>query len=124
MAFDRYNVLARKLDLPVANVLSATRKQKIIARIKDAGGWSGFERALGNLERSAFLQGHNDNGFRADFDFLCQAKSFGRLLDGGYGNGAHSKLGKKPNLSPAEREKAAQSAWLARELRNESEMAI
>lgn len=89
MAFDRYNEIARKCGLPIANVLSPTRKQRIIARIKDAGGWSGFEKALAQLEASAFLQGSSDSGFRADFDFICQAKSFGRLLDGGYGNGAH-----------------------------------
>jgi uncharacterized protein YdaU (DUF1376 family) len=96
MAFDRYNEIAKRLGLPVANVLSGSRKQRIVARIKDAGGWQGFEKAMANLERSAFLHGKNDNGFRADFDFICQAKSFGRLLDGGYGNGVYAKQ------SPAE----------------------
>lgn len=96
MAFDRYNEIAKRLDLPIAKMLTAGRKQKIVARIKDAGGWNGFEAALANLEASDFLQGKNNNGFRADFDFLCQAKSFGRLLDGGYGKARVAACPGKP----------------------------
>jgi uncharacterized protein YdaU (DUF1376 family) len=92
MAFDSYNALAERIGLPIANVLTDTRKQKIVARIRDAGGMTAFEKALSNIEKSAFLRGNNDSGFRADFDFICQAKSFSRLMDGGYGNGLHAKV--------------------------------
>jgi hypothetical protein len=36
------------------------------------------------LERSAFCRGENDRGWRADFDFLLQPKSFTKLLEGAY----------------------------------------
>jgi hypothetical protein len=117
MAFDRYNDMARRLGLPVANVLTDARKVKIVARIREAGGMAAFENALANVERSAFLQGRNDSGFRADFDFICQAKSFSRLMDGGYGNGAHAKapLAVRPPGMPDKiwaeiQEKAGQTA--------------
>lgn len=101
LAFDRYNELAARIGLPIATVLTDARKQKIVARIREAGGMAGFDKALANVERSAFLQGQNDSGFRADFDFICQAKSFSRLLDGGYGNGAHAMPKRQfPNVGP------------------------
>lgn len=48
----------------------------------------GWDRALANIEKSSFLRGRTGRDFRADLDFVCQAKSFGKLHDGGYGNGA------------------------------------
>lgn len=48
--------------------------------------------ALANIERSSYLTGKNDRGWRADLDFMLQAKSFDRLHDGGYGNGRHAEV--------------------------------
>lgn len=91
MAMERYNEIAERCGLRKALKMTPTRQKRIVARIKEAGGWTEFEKALGHLEHSAFLQGKNDKGWMADFDFLCQAKSFSRLLDGGYGNSAHAR---------------------------------
>jgi DNA-binding Lrp family transcriptional regulator len=82
-AFEQFNEVALKLGLPQASKLTPDRQRKIIARLRDYG-LEGWDRALQNLARSKFLTGRNDRNFRADLDFICQAKSFGKLHDGGY----------------------------------------
>ena len=89
-AFEIYNEVAARCNLPRAEKLTSDRQRKIIARLKDYG-LDGWNRALGNIEKSAFLTGQTHHGFRADLDFVCQAKSFGKLHDGGYGNGRHAQ---------------------------------
>jgi hypothetical protein len=89
-AFELYNQTALRCGLPKAQNLSDSRKRALALRVKEAGGMDGFRRAMANIERSAFLQGRNDRGWRADIDWLCQPSSFMRLLEGGYGNGAHA----------------------------------
>lgn len=79
-----YNETAKRLGLPVARVLNKSRERSLALRIKEAGGLDGFREALANLEKSSFLQGKNDRGWRADLEFVCQAKSFAKLIDGAY----------------------------------------
>lgn len=86
-AFEAYNATALRCALPQAAKLTPDRQRKIIARLKDYG-LDGWYVAMANIEKSKFLTGGNDLGFRADLDFVVQAKSFGKLHDGGYGNGA------------------------------------
>ena len=89
-AFRLYNETAERCDLPVARTLSPARMRALALRVKEAGGLDGFKQAMANLEKSAFLQGRNDKGWRADIGFVCQPSSFLKLLEGGYGNGAHA----------------------------------
>jgi len=79
-----YNETAKTLGLPTARVLNKSRKRALALRIKEAGGLDGFRDALANLGKSSFLQGQNDRGWRADLEFVCQAKSFAKLMDGAY----------------------------------------
>jgi hypothetical protein len=95
-AFELYNLTAEKCGLPVARVLSPSRADALRSRVKEAGGLDGFKEALANIERSAFLQGNNDRGWKADLKFVCQASSFARLLEGGYGNGVHASPSSRP----------------------------
>lgn len=94
-AFEAYNAIALRCGLPQAARLTPDRQRKIIARLREYGP-EGWQRALDNLETSAFLRGQTDKAFRADLDFVVQAKSFGRLHDGGYGNGAKSTRASPP----------------------------
>jgi hypothetical protein len=96
-AFEAYNATALRCGLPQAAALSPDRQRKIIARLR-IYGLEGWHRALANLEKSAHCQGQNDRGWRADLEFVCQAKSFNRLHDGGYGNGAHASAQKSAEL--------------------------
>lgn len=86
-AFLAYNVLAGKLGLPQATTLTPTRKRQLSARLKEHGAES-WQRALANVEASPFLRGENDRGWRASLDFILQASSYTKLLDGAY-DGTH-----------------------------------
>lgn len=85
-AFNAYNAVALKCAIPQAAKMTPNRERSIVARLKDYG-LDGWHRAIANIEKSKFLTGGTEAGFRADLDFVCQAKSFGKLHDGGYSNG-------------------------------------
>ena len=89
-AFNDYNDLALRAGLPLARALTPQRKKRLVARIREHGGMDAWATALANIERSAFLRGQNARGWRASFDFMLQAESFAKLVDGAYGNGAHA----------------------------------
>jgi len=87
-AFEAYNATALECGLPQAAKLTPDRQRKIIARLKDYG-LDGWTQALANIEKSSFLTGTNDRGWRASLDFLVKPESFAKVHDGGYGNGRH-----------------------------------
>lgn len=89
-AFTAYNETAQRCAIPQAARMTPDRARKIAARLKDYG-IDGWHRALANIEKSSFLTGTNDRGWRASLDFLLQPESFGKVHDGGYGNGRHAK---------------------------------
>ena len=100
-AFEDWNATASRCALAQAAKLTPDRQRKIIARLKDYGtdGWS---RALANIEKSSFLTGKNDRGWRADLDFLIAPASFSKVHDGTYGNGRHAETFKPADLKPHE----------------------
>lgn len=83
-AFDRYNETAETAGLPRAQVLNATRRAALKARLRECGGIGGWAAALEKLAASRHCTGSNDRGWRADLDFLLQPKSFVRLMEGRY----------------------------------------
>lgn len=89
-AFEAYNDLALRIGLPLARSFTPARRRSLQARLREHG-MDGWGEVLANVERSSFLRGMGAgrNGFRADLDFLLQAKSCAKARDGGYGNGAH-----------------------------------
>ena len=78
-----WNDLAADRDLPKVVKLTPARRKQIQARIREynADDWS---TALSAIYRSKFLCGENDRGWKADFDFLLQPKSFVKLIEGAY----------------------------------------
>lgn len=99
-AFRAYNDLAQRIGLPTARTLTPQRRKNLCARLREHGGMDAWQTALANIERSAFLRGNNNRGWRADFDFLVTASKFAKVVDGVYGNGAHAEQAKE---STAER---------------------
>ncbi len=93
VAFDLWNETAARWRLPVAVALTSARRRAIGKRLEE-GGPEGWVAALAALERSALCVGQasprpgSNDPWRADLDFVCQAKSFSRLREGFYGNGA------------------------------------
>lgn len=88
-AFRTYNDLAQRICLPMARTLTPSRRKALCARLSEHGPES-WNIALANIERSSFLRGRNDRNWRANFDFIVQAASYAKLVDGVYGNGAHA----------------------------------
>jgi hypothetical protein len=102
LAFDSYNAAASQSDWPVAQVLSKARRSGIRARLKDAGGLGGWQAALAKARASPHCNGHNERGWTVDLDFLLQAKSFTRLMEGSYDERSRktasgSQAGKRPD---------------------------
>ncbi len=83
-----WNRLAEELGLPKVEKLSPDRLTKIGARLKAYPEIRYWQQAFNTIRRSPFLLGDSPSGWKADFDFLIQAKSFNRLVEGSYSNGA------------------------------------
>lgn len=82
-AFELWNDTARRCGLPVAKELTPDRGRKIRSRL-NGRGLPLWRDALAAVERSPHCRGENDRGWRADLDFVCQPKSFNRLIEGAY----------------------------------------
>lgn len=113
-AFNLYNETALRCAIPQAAKFTPERQRKIAARLK-VYGMDGWRRALANIEKSSFLTGGTAHAFRADLDFVLQDKSFGRLHDGGYGNGRHAKAPVAVRMAKTESQIAAENEAMLRE---------
>ncbi len=80
---EAWNITAADLGLPRIVKLTADRKRKLAARCKDST-LEEFQQALESIRRSKFLQGGNKEGWKANFDFFLQPKSFAKLIEGSY----------------------------------------
>lgn len=84
-AFRLWNETAARCDLPKALSLTEARRKSINKRLDDAG-LDGWRAALEAVEVSKFCRGlAPGRDFKADLDFVCQARSFQRLREGSYG---------------------------------------
>jgi len=82
-AIEVFSDQASRAGLPVPRRITADRRRKIEARLREHGEdvWG---EACRRMAASAFCRGENDRGWRADLDFLCQPKSFNGLIEGKY----------------------------------------
>lgn len=80
-----WNEMAPRVGLASVQHLSAKRKSSLKARLKECGGLDGWVIALGKVEASDFLAGRSKD-WRASFDFVLQASSFTKLMEGQYDN--------------------------------------
>jgi hypothetical protein len=79
---EAWNGMAERIGLPKARMTDERRK-KLKTAIRR---WTveDIAAAIGAVERNPWMHGENDRGWRADFDFLLQPKSFTRLMEGAY----------------------------------------
>lgn len=82
---DEWNELAGDLGLPKVAKLTDSRKRRANARLRQYPEIEIWQRAFATIRGSPFLRGDNPRGWRADFDFLLQDKSFTKLVEGSYG---------------------------------------
>lgn len=80
-----WNAVATECGLPVVRKLTDARKRKLRTRIKQFPDIDDWRRALTEIRCNRWMHGDNDRGWRADFDFLLQDKSFTKLTEGAYG---------------------------------------
>lgn len=89
-AVEAFNGSAERAGWPKVQRLSKARISALRARLKEAGGIEGWQTALAKAEASDFLcgrvQARGSPPWRASFDFLLQASSFAKLLEGNYDN--------------------------------------
>ena len=78
-----WNAMADRWKLPKISKLTPERKSRLKARLAEHGV-DQFTEAIAAVARSPFCRGENDKGWRADFDFLLQPKSFTKLIEGSY----------------------------------------
>ncbi len=80
---EAWNAMAERLGLATVRKLSTERRRKLQIRIREHT-IEDFTEAISAIERSPFLRGDGKEGWRADFDFLLQPKSFLKLIEGSY----------------------------------------
>jgi uncharacterized protein YdaU (DUF1376 family) len=111
-AFNLWNETAHRCGLPVAKVLDDARRRAIRKRL-EMGGIETWKIALQAVSVSKFLRGLRPGSdgrcFRADLTFICQARSFNRLIEGGYGEDVEAPQAERPVL-----EEAPDAAWRRR----------
>ena len=78
---DLYNVTC--INLPPVRKVTDARKAAIASALNDGVI---FGELFGLASKSDFLNGVNDRGWRADFDFILKPKNRQKILEGGYEN--------------------------------------
>jgi len=80
---EAYNAMAGRTGLPMARKLDGARLRRARVLVRTATV-DDLTEAIDAIERNPWMHGQNDKGWRADFDFLLQPKSFTRLIEGSY----------------------------------------
>lgn len=80
---DEWNKVAEKCGLAKVRQLDGTRLRKLRARLRDHPIEDWFE-VFDAIERTPWMHGANERGWRIPFDFLLEPSKFNRLLEGTY----------------------------------------
>lgn len=92
--------------------LSDSRKKAIKARWNEHGKtMKVFEEAFTITANSEFMNGQNDRGWTATFDWVINPNNFLKIIEGKYGA---SKAVTKPRINPAEQQRKEVEAILRR----------
>ena len=86
IALAEYNQTAKQVGWPVAAKFDEDRRRKLRQRLNDAGGLAGWRQALIKASASNHCRGQNSRGWVLSLDFLLQASSFTKLMEGNYDN--------------------------------------
>jgi hypothetical protein len=81
---DHFNATADTVGWPKVQKLTDPRRAALTQRIKDVGGAIAWREAINRAASSPLLTGQKGNGWRADFDWLCKAANFTKLMEGNY----------------------------------------
>lgn len=81
---DHFNAIAARVGWPQVQRITPSRKAALHHRIADCGGVDEWCEAIARAGRSPLLTGQTGRGWRADFDWLCKAANFTKLMEGNY----------------------------------------
>lgn len=104
-----WNALATECGLSLVKHVTTRRKQSLRLRLEECGGIDGWKAAMEKVRDSAFLRG-DPGPWKADFDFVLQASSFTKLMEGSYDpNGLSSSpsTGRRPGKPTSDERIAA-----------------
>lgn len=113
LAFQAWNTLAEQTGLPKAQILTQPRRSSLAKRLTECGGLEGWNAALDKVRCSHFLNGGGDRGWKVDLDFVLQASSFAKLMEGSYddrkanGNGIDQRFREAANILDKRRQTAS-----------------
>ena len=86
IALAEYNQTAKQVGWPIAAKFDEDRRRKLRQRLNDVGGLDGWRQALLKASASNHCRGQNSRGWVLSLDFLLQASSFTKLMEGNYDN--------------------------------------
>ena len=70
--------------LPKASKMTPERRRHCVSRLREEPSLTIWRNAFVRLEASAFANGQNDRGWRADFDFALKPGTLVKILEGKY----------------------------------------
>jgi uncharacterized protein YdaU (DUF1376 family) len=79
-----FNAVAERVGWAQVQKISPARKAALSQRLSDCGGAEAWCEAMDRASRSPLLTGQTGRGWRADFDWLCKAANFTKLMEGNY----------------------------------------
>jgi uncharacterized protein YdaU (DUF1376 family) len=79
-----FNEVAERVGWAQVQRVTTARKAALIHRMEDCGGADAWCVAMDRAARSPLLTGQTGRGWRADFDWLCKAANFTKLMEGNY----------------------------------------
>ena len=82
---ESWNEVAAAHDLPSLKAPTKARKAAFRQRKREFPQMGQWQAAFRTLRTSKFLHGDNDRGWKANPDFVLQAKTFPKLVEGAYG---------------------------------------
>jgi hypothetical protein len=82
---DSWNEMAERFGLPLVKTLNKARRAQAKARLREHPRREDWNSAFRCIAQNTWMHGDNERGWRADFDFLLQAKSFIKLVENSYG---------------------------------------
>lgn len=82
---ESWNEVAAANDLPALRVPTKARRAAFRQRKREFPKIEHWQAAFRTLRTSKFLRGENDRGWKATADFVLQAKTFPKLVEGAYG---------------------------------------
>lgn len=83
---DYWNGLAEHVGLPQVRMVTATRRQKVQARINELGGVVNLGSVIDKIEHQPFLLGRNKRNWHATFDWVMEPSNLAKVAENTYAN--------------------------------------